>query len=263
MAFPGTPQFPPGQGLQDGGTLNDFVHNTLSVESNLRAHAGGGQQFATLIDAVVNVITRVTTAGDSIQLPPTNGRRGLGPFLGGLQIVLLNSQSNSCQVFGNFFENSTVGGINGSVGISLAGGGTILLVCTQVGTWISIPYSGGGGGGGLPLGGGQMLGFIGFTTADLVVGAGTSQPSATLLSTQMVTVSSFPSGTGVRLPTVLDVGVLGPILLKNKDPSNAGLVYPPLGGQIDSYGVNNPVSLPSLDELDIAPDGVITGQWWS
>lgn len=262
MAFPGIPQFPVGLGLQDGDKLNNFVHNTLSVDSNVRAHAGGGQQFATLIDAVVNVITRVTTVGDSVQLPPTEGRLGFGPTLVGVQLLLINSTSNACQVFANWFEpQATIGGISGSTGVSLNGGGSLTLVCGSPGTWISIS---GPAGGGLPLTGGQLTGELGFTSGSFV-GAGTSsQATATLLTRQLSVVTSFPTSgvSGVRLPASADVlGSLGPIWLKNKDPNNNGLVWPPVGGQIDSFGVNQPVFIPSQTDINITPDAT-TGQWW-
>lgn len=263
MAFPGIPEFPTGLMMQDGTQMQAFVHNTLSVDIALRAHQGGGQQFATLVDSVVNVISRVTSVGDSIQLPPTNGRRGLGPFLGGLQILIINSQTNACQLFGNFFENCTIGGIAGTTGISIPGGASIQLCCGAVGIWISIV---GAAGGGIPFTGGQLTGDLGFLTQQGIVGAGTtSQTNSTLITSQVAIISSFPSSgvSGVRLPALADVtGIPGPIWLKNKDPSNNGLVYPPIGGQIDFYGVNSPILLSSLDELNIVP-GTVTGQWWS
>lgn len=265
MAFPGVPQFPAGLMLQSGDQLNAFVHNTLSVDINLRAHAGGGQQFATLVDAVVNVLSRVTTAGDSIQLPPTNGRFGFGPYLGGLQILIINSQANACQVFGNFFENSTIGGVSGSVGVSLAGGGSLSLVCGAPGVWVSIV--GAGGAGALPINGGILSGFLGQTTASGLVGAGNSQSTATLINTQFAVVSSFPSGvpaTGVRLPLTSDVGgTTGSITLLNKDPSNGGQVWPPAGGQINSSGTNNPIQISSGDRAEFFPDRTTPNQWWS
>lgn len=248
--------------LQDGVQMQAFVHNTLSVDINLRAHQGGGQQFATLVDAVVNVVSRVTSVGDSVQLPPTNGRLGYGPFLGGLQLLIINSQANACQVFGNFFENCTIGGINGSTGVSLPGGSSLSLVCGAVGIWIAIA---GGAGGGLPITGGQLSGNLGFTDAQGVIGAGTTQTTATVVGTQIVVVSSFPTSgvSGLRLPGAGDIsGALGPIWFKNKDPANNGLIYPPVGGQIDALGANNPLTIFSLDEINFVP-GTVTGQWWS
>lgn len=260
MAFPGVPNFPVGLNLQSGDQLNAFVHNTLSVDINVRAHAGGGQQFATLIDAVVNVVTRVTNAGDSVQLPPTNGRHGLGPFLGGVQILIINSGANTCQVFGNFFENSTIGGVPGSTGVALAVGSSISLVCGAAGVWIAIA---GGAGGGLPITGGSLSGFLGETVATGQIGTGSTQAGAKLIGSQNTVASSCPTGTGFRLPALADVGVLGAIIFKNKDPSNNVLLYPPVGGQIDSFGVNTAVEVATFQSLTLVPDGVTTGQWWS
>lgn len=260
MAFPGIPNFPVGLGLQDGDRLNNFVHNTLSVDPSVRAHAGGGQQFATLIDAVVSVITRVTTAGDSVQLPPTEGRLGFGPSLAGLQLLLINSASNACQVFGNYFEpNCTIGGVAGTTGVSLAGGSSLSLVCGGPGVWISIA---GGAGGGLPITGGTLSGFLGMTTAQGLTGTGTNQVTATLVQTQVSVISSAPSGTGFRLPLVADVGVLGPIELQNRDAVNPATVYPPVGGQIDGFGTNIAAVINPLSSSYLVP-GTTFGQWWS
>jgi len=263
--FPAIPQFQPGFGLQDGTKLFDFVHNTLSIDTNVRAHAGGGWQFAALLDAVVNVVIEVDNAGDSVQLPPTNGDRGRGPFLGGVQILIINTTGTSCQLFGNFHENSTIGGIAGSTGVAVAGGSNLLLVCSGVGVWTEIQ----GGGGGLPFTGGTLTGSLAFTTADNLTATGSnSQNGSLLITAQEAIITSFPPQSaglpGVRLPVLADLsaGALGPITLRNRDAVNSGLVYPPIGGQIDSIGTNTPYILPSGYDMTLTP-GATLGQWWS
>jgi len=261
MAFPGVPIFPGGIGLQNGDTLNNFVHNTLSVDMALRARIGGGQQFATLVDSVVNVVSRSANTGDSIQLPPTNGPRNFGPYLGGLQLLIINSGANPCQLFGNYFETSTIGGVSGSVGVTIGVGASIQLCCGAPGVWIAIS---GGSGGGLPFTGGQLTGGLGFTTNDGIAAAGTDQGSATLLITQVGVIVTVPvqATSGVRLPGSGDMlGAVGPTWLKNT-AGNDMLVYPPTGGQINSTGTNLPIQLDSGGSINFYP-GLTSGQWWT
>lgn len=256
MAFPGVPHFTPGDRLQNGDILNNFVFCTLSVDNNARAHAGGGQQFASLIDAAVNIVTRVTTAGDSFQLPPTNGRYGFGPSLAGLVITIINTQANTCQLFGNWMENAHIGGVAGSTGIAISGGAVQVLVCSAIGQWTLIPAS---------LAGGTLTGFLEFTSATDVASLGTNQATAKLISTQILVATSCPAGTGFRLPALADLTSvnLGPISFKNKDPVNNVLLYPPVGGSIDGNAINAAVIVFSLDELNLVPDVTTPLKWWS
>ena len=70
---------------------------------------------------------------------------------------------------------------------------------------------------------------------EIISAAGTNQATATVVSAQIVVIETVASGTGIKLidqdADVLARGV--------NDP----LVYPPVGGQIENLGTNNPATI--------------------
>ncbi len=75
-----------------------------------------------------------------------------------------------------------------------------------------------------------------------IVAAGTSQGTATLITDKYSSVSTVPTGTGVVLPTFVNIGV-GVTLTILNDGANPLLIYPQSGASIDSLSVNAPFTL--------------------
>lgn len=75
-----------------------------------------------------------------------------------------------------------------------------------------------------------------------LVGTGTNQATALLLTAQTNIIASAPVGTGFILPGTVASGT---IVAQNQDGSHAATMYPPLGGQINALGVNAAYSIPA------------------
>lgn len=74
------------------------------------------------------------------------------------------------------------------------------------------------------------------------VALGSSLATAYVLKKEVTVFSSVPSGTGAVLPSSYAPGVL--LTVCNRDATNALLLYPGLGDQIEATGVNVPASIP-------------------
>ena len=100
-------------------------------------------------------------------------------------------------------------------------------------------------------------GVLGFTNESNVTAAGASQATAYALTTEWAEVTTVPVGAGVALN---NFGAGVPSTVMN---ASAGLlnVYPPLGGQIDALGVNNPYPLAATKTQIFNQSG--SGQWRS
>lgn len=84
-------------------------------------------------------------------------------------------------------------------------------------------------------------GVLGFTAESGVTAVGTTQVTAFVMTTEWVEVNVTPLGSGVMLQ---DFGTGVPSSVFNEG-LNTLKVYPPVGKQIDSLGVNNPYPLPT------------------
>ncbi len=73
-----------------------------------------------------------------------------------------------------------------------------------------------------------------------VVAAGTTQATATAITTPFSRVTSAPSGTGI----ILSVSLTQQRIL-DRDPANPVLVYPPSGATIEGQAINLPVQIAS------------------
>jgi hypothetical protein len=80
----------------------------------------------------------------------------------------------------------------------------------------------------------------GLTLFGVFVGVGTNQASATPITAVTAIITSAPSGTGFVLPPLAAGAGLS---IKNQDPTNYATIYPNLGAEINSFGVNNPISI--------------------
>ena len=91
---------------------------------NLTAHAGGGQANATALAGLMNRVTTVATAADSVALPASAS---------GLGITVTNASATSMQVFGQ--SPDTINGVATGTGVSLAAGKTATYYCYTAGAW--------------------------------------------------------------------------------------------------------------------------------
>ncbi len=102
----------------------------LAHRNALVAHAGGGQASATLLDRVINNVSTVASAADSVKLPP---------FEQSKVVIVTNNGANALQVFS--FEATGVafttggGSVAGATGVSLATGKTAMYVGVAAGKW--------------------------------------------------------------------------------------------------------------------------------
>lgn len=101
---------------------------TVSFTDALTAHAGGGQAAALQLTTVMNRVTTVATAADSVRLPASAG---------GMQITVINAAAaNALNVFPATGDQINVLGANNA--FSLAAGKVATFYCTVAGQWHSI-----------------------------------------------------------------------------------------------------------------------------
>jgi len=88
--------------------------------------------------------------------------------------------------------------------------------------------------------------YLSFSVDSSVTATGSTQLTATILTSQINVVTSVASGTGVQIQMYNGMGDLipvgTPITIYNRG-SNLLTVYPPSGQEIESLGSNNPVSI--------------------
>ena len=107
--------------------------------------------------------------------------------------------------------------------------------------------------------GGIIIGPPSIVATDLV-GVGTNQATALPLQAFVNIVSSAPTGTGFILPANAGSGVF---VVQIDDPTNNGTVYPPVGGQINSLGVNAPFIIGSMGgRINFSTNSPAT-QWYA
>lgn len=100
---------------------------TTSFTDGITAHAGGGQASAVALTSMLNRVTTVASANDSVQLPLA------AP---GMDITVINAAaSNAMQVFAQNGSTDTIDGTAGSTGFSQAAGKTVQYVSTAAGAW--------------------------------------------------------------------------------------------------------------------------------
>ena len=101
---------------------------TFSTLNGITAHAGGGQASAVPLTAMMNRITTVATAGDSVVLPASYP---------GLNLTVINAAAvNACNVFPA--GTDAINALGASTAFSLAAGKTAEFYCTNTGQWHSI-----------------------------------------------------------------------------------------------------------------------------
>lgn len=101
---------------------------TVSSTNGITAFATGGQAGAVLLTTVINRITTVGTAGDSVKLPVA---------VPGLMMVVTNAAAvNSMNLFPNTGDQINAGGANAAYAI--VAGKTASLSCAVAGQWHAV-----------------------------------------------------------------------------------------------------------------------------
>ena len=104
--------------------LQGTVFALDSFTDTITAHSGGGQASATLFTTLINRVTTVAVAADSVKLP--------APTKVGQIVIAINSGANSMQVFGS--GTDTINGVATATGVAQAAGKTAIYVATTTGT---------------------------------------------------------------------------------------------------------------------------------
>jgi hypothetical protein len=90
-----------------------------------------------------------------------------------------------------------------------------------------------------------------------IIGAGTTQGTATALTTVINIVTTVAAATGVELPAAASAGQVDTVLNRGANTLN---VYPPSGQQIETLGTNSPSGLAVNGGNDYIYAG--SNQWW-
>jgi len=118
-----------GAWMVDGtGMGNAGQYPTETAVDSLTAHAGGGQGAATQLPALLNRVTTVATAADSVGLPASRS---------GMNVTVTNAAaSNSVNVFPASGE--AINALGANAAFALAAGKTATFYCYTAGQWHSI-----------------------------------------------------------------------------------------------------------------------------
>lgn len=118
----------PGAWSVDAGFGSSGQLQTMLTLNGITAHSGGGQGSATPLVAMINRITTVAAAGDSVVLPTS------AP---GLMVMVVNATAtNAANVFP--LGTDAINALGASAAFSLAAGKTAEFYCTNTGQWHSI-----------------------------------------------------------------------------------------------------------------------------
>lgn len=173
---------PTGLDLDNGGMnliagTQPYIQLSSST-TGIAAFATGGQTNATLLTSTVNRVTTVTSANDSIKLPPN---------VPGFQVTVINSGTNPCQVFGSGTDQ--INNVASATGVSQQPNSLVIYTAAAAGLWFSEGLSTGFSGG---L---QTQSFASGLTA-----TGSTQGGALLLPALVNRVTTAAASTGVLLP---------------------------------------------------------------
>lgn len=98
-----------------------------SVTNGITAFAGGGQASATALTSMVNRVTVVATAGDSVKLPAATA---------GLSLTVINADAaDSMNVFPN--TGDAINALSANAAYAVAANKTATFYCAVAGTWNS------------------------------------------------------------------------------------------------------------------------------
>jgi hypothetical protein len=114
------------------GTAEGYANGllTMSYSDGIVARAGGGQAGAVPLTAMINRVTTVATAADSVSLPTA---------VPGLTVTVINAAAaNAMQVFAALGSSDTIDGVAGATGYAQAAGKTVEYLSTAAGAWHKI-----------------------------------------------------------------------------------------------------------------------------
>ncbi len=118
----------PGAWAVDAGFGSSGQLQTMLTLNGITAHAGGGQGSATPLPAMINRVTTVASAGDSVVLPAS------AP---GLMVMVVNATAtNSMNVFPAGAD--AINALAASTAFAVAAGKTAEFYCTNSGQWHSL-----------------------------------------------------------------------------------------------------------------------------
>ena len=118
-----------------GTTLTLYGLLAESATDTITAHSGGTQAAALALTTEINRLTVVAAAGDSVKLPLAQA---------GLDVVVVNSGANNCQVFGS--GTDTINDQATATGITQMANSVCLYVCTTAAPAGKYYCEGAGGG---------------------------------------------------------------------------------------------------------------------
>lgn len=99
---------------------------TEFVVAGVTAHSGGTQALAVALTGMINQVSTVAAAADSVALPPSKP---------GLQITVVNTGANPLQVFGA--GTDTINNVATATGVSQAVNARVTYTCVVAGNWIT------------------------------------------------------------------------------------------------------------------------------
>ncbi|KVU10666.1 hypothetical protein WK62_05220 [Burkholderia ubonensis] len=118
----------PGAWSVDAGFGSAGQLQTMLTLNGITAHAGGGQGSATPLPAMINRVTAVASAGDSVVLPASAA---------GLQLMVVNATAtNSMNVFPA--SGDAINALSVNTAFAVAAGKTAEFYCTNAGQWHTI-----------------------------------------------------------------------------------------------------------------------------
>lgn len=215
-------------------TISGFLYE--SYQSGVVAFAGGGQASATQLVSEVNLVNTVATAGDSVKLPTAAK---------GLTIIVVNKGANPITVYGMLAD--TIDDNASATGVTQMQLSEVIYSCAIDGKWYA---------NGLGTGFAGAFPTIG-TTDNITASATVSQAGGTLITTpgnRVVTVAS--AGNALTLPPSKN-GMQ--IVVTDAHATNGIVIYPALGDQIESLGVNANYALPATKTVTFIC--YTAGQW--
>ena len=112
--------------LQGSGYLIANQIMQQPAVSALTAHSGGGQSSALALTKVINNVTTVAAAGDSVRLPVS---------VAGMEITIANNGANSMQVYGAGTE--TINGVATGTGVAQLPGQVVVYTAAVAGNWLA------------------------------------------------------------------------------------------------------------------------------
>lgn len=115
------------EGLASGyvpGGVGAF--QTMSVQTGIVAHAGGGQGSAVQLTAMNCFIATVATAGDSVKLPPAKP---------GMEITVINQSATATGPNAFPATGETINALAANTAIAIPPQTTMIFFCGIAGAW--------------------------------------------------------------------------------------------------------------------------------